>query len=82
MSEYKVELKSYRQLTDTQKEDMPNNGCGREEAGYLHVTHENRTLLLVSDAIEPEDARFRRDLSWIKGALENAYRLGFAAGEP
>lgn len=68
----------YDDLTDGEKENVPDNGIGKEWAGYIKVTHGGKTILLESDAMEPEDASFGRDLNWIYDALEKAYELGKA----
>ncbi len=73
---FQVEILDYDQLTDEAKLGQPENGCGAEWANYLHVRHNNETFVLASDAMEPEDARFSRDLSWIVYALQQAYELG------
>jgi len=46
---------------------------------YCHdlvVMHNGKEIRRHSDAMEAEDAMFYRDLSWIKGALLEAYELG------
>jgi len=68
----------YNDLTDDEKENVSNNGSGKEWAGYIRVTHGGKTILLESDAMEPEDASFCRDLNWIYGIIEKAYELGKA----
>lgn len=73
---YQVQIQTFKDLSEAEKEAVPNNGSGREYANYLRVTHKGRTLFLESDASEPEDASFSRDLSWIVGALRQAYELG------
>lgn len=72
----KVTSLEFEDLTDEEKQNAPNNGSGKEYAGYLRVTYKGETLLLASDAMEPEDARFYRDLSWIEVMIEKAYQLG------
>jgi len=48
---------------------------GKEWANYIRVTHNGKTILLESDAIEPEDKNFHRDLSWITGWIKKAHEL-------
>jgi hypothetical protein len=72
----KVELQDFDALTDAEKMGASNNGCGREWANYLRVTHNGETLFLENDAMEPEDIRFTRDLSWVRDAILKAYELG------
>lgn len=43
---------------------------------YLLITQDGKILYLESDAMEPGDACFSRDLKWIKGAIEKAYKIG------
>lgn len=47
-----------------EKEDVPNNGHGKASASYLRIVHDGQTHCLKSDAMEPEDCSFHRDLSW------------------
>lgn len=71
----KVTIVEYEDLPVLIRKSMPNNGPGREWANYLRVEHAG-TMRYYSDAMESEDARFTRDLGWIKGAIEEAYRAG------
>lgn len=45
------------------------------------MTDDSETILILSDAIEPEDARFTRDLSDVQCAIEKAYELGLRDGK-
>ena len=79
---FKVVRCWYDDLTDEEKNDVPNNGYGgKEEANYLRLIHNDETYDLISDAMEPEDATFTRDLFWVKAAIEQAYELGYADGK-
>ena len=71
----KIEILSYDDLTDVQKEDMPNNGAGKECATYIKISDGHFLVALLSDAMEPEDATFDRDLSWIAPLLKIVYDL-------
>lgn len=71
-----VTTPQYEDLTSDEKEEASNNGSGKEYAGYIRVTHNGQTILLESDAMEPEDARFGRDLSWITTIIKKAYEIG------
>lgn len=73
---YKVIGQAYEELSDAEKLGVSNNGSGKEDAFYIRVTYKGKTIRLESDAMEPEDATFGRDLGWIKEALEEAYELG------
>jgi hypothetical protein len=73
-----VESLSFTDLTDEEKQSVPNNGAGKEYASYIKVTHNGKTLYLESDAVEPEDATFYRDFGWVSAAIQKAYDLGKA----
>jgi len=77
----KIETLSYEDLTDEEKEDVPDNGSGKEYACYIKIAGKGKTLLLKSDAMEPEDASFCRDLDWIVSALQEVYNLGLEDGK-
>lgn len=72
----KITLESFEDLTDEEKNNVPNNGSGKEYASYIRVEHNGETLFLESDAMEREDAVFSRDLSWIFDALNKCYEIG------
>lgn len=76
MCNYKVSIIDFNDLTEDEKEIQPNNGRGKDYAQYLKIEHNGRTIAIESDAMEPEDVTFSRDLYWIKSALEKAYELG------
>lgn len=76
----KVERQSFDDLSDTEKAGASDNGGGRDYANYVRVSHDGKTLYLESDAMEPEDSRFTRDLSWVLDAIRRAYELGIADG--
>lgn len=79
MSEkFKVELQDFEALTPVEREGASNNGYGKEYANYIRVTHNGETLYLESDACEPEDKTFGRDLAWIVDAIQKAYEIGVA----
>ena len=78
-----VEIISYDDLPDDLKGEMPNNGAGKEYASYLVIKNRaGEVLHIESDAMEPEDANFRRDLAWIPGAIEAAYEAGTKDNAP
>jgi len=76
MEKFIIEIQRFENLTKEEQEQAANNGCGKEYASYLRVVHNGRLILLESDAMEPEDARFHRDLLWIKDALQKCYEIG------
>jgi len=69
---FNVETLSYDDLTDEEKI----RGSGDEYATYIKITHNGETVGLFSDAMEPEDARFYRSLSWVSDEIRKAYELG------
>lgn len=73
---YKVMTLSFEDLNPEEQFSVGNNGSGKEYANYIKVVYNNNVVLLESDAIEPEDKTFSRDLSWIAEALQQAYDLG------
>ncbi len=73
-----IETLEYDDLTADEKAEASGNGCGREEASYLKVSHNGETIALESDAMEPEDARMFRDLSWIQPLLQRVWEIGKA----
>ena len=76
MSNFTVALVGFDDLTDEEKCGVSNNGSGKEYANYIRVTNNGETICLESDAMEPEDCRFSRDLSWIVDAIKQAYEIG------
>lgn len=70
-----------QQLPEDVKEDMPNNGWGKEDASYIHIEWDGGTHSYYSDAMEPEDAKFSRDLSWIVPVLKEMYQEGISRGK-
>jgi hypothetical protein len=67
-------------LSDDEQEEQPDNGCGNEDASYIAIFHGGRRVAIFSDAMEPEDCTFNRDMRWIKGAILKAYELGKGDG--
>lgn len=67
---------NFEDLAEAEKRDLPNNGPGKEYANYLKITHGGNVEAIYSDAMEPEDCGFIRDLSWIEGAIMSAYERG------
>ncbi len=56
---------SYDELTQEEKESgLSNNGSGKEYASYI-IIEDVDGKRIYSDAMEPEDSRFFRDLDWI-----------------
>ncbi len=70
----------YDELPDEFKKTVSNNGSGAEWAGYLIVSYNDKVIKVFSDAMEPEDAKFCRDLKWIKELIEEAYKIGLSEG--
>lgn len=81
----KVEKLRYCELTEEEQKTQPNNGRGKHEAHYIKLSfttdEEEKTLMILSDAVEPEDATFHRDFSGVIDALELAYQKGIEVGQ-
>ncbi len=65
----KVSLVSFDDLKKEEQEDQPNNGAGKEYASYILIESPFGRRI-YSDAMEPEDAVFYRDLNWIVDELK------------
>ena len=65
----------YKVTVDEGKEDSYGNWCQT-----LTITNEEGSWE-YTDRMEPEDARFCRDLSWIREELDCAYELGYRHGK-
>jgi hypothetical protein len=76
----KVTVIDYKDLPEEEKDNQPDNGSGKEYASYLKVEIPGKSPVYYSDAMEPEDTRFYRDLSWVKDALLAAYQAGKESG--
>ncbi len=71
-----VKIMNYNELPDDiKKQPLSNNGSGKEDAQYLVVFKNSKIIRVESDAMEPEDASFSRDLHWIKDAILEAYQI-------
>lgn len=77
----KVELVSFHDLTGEEKKVQPNNGCGKEYANYIKLVDRGNTAMILSDAFEPEDGTFTRDLRDVIDAIEYAYTTGVKDGK-
>jgi hypothetical protein len=67
-----VTICHYEELPEwADRESLSNNGSGKLYANYL-VIEDGDYRACYSDAMEPEDATFTRDLNWIKRELERA----------
>jgi hypothetical protein len=72
---WRVFICQLKDLSEEEQMGMSNNGSGREYADYLVIEDQGHRVV-YSDAMEPEDCKFSRDLKWIKPALEYAYLAG------
>ncbi len=77
----KVNLLSFEDLTEEEKEIQPNNGWGKEYANYIKITDSENTVMILSDAFEPEDGTFTRDLCYVVDAIKEAYKIGLRDGK-
>lgn len=77
----KLETLTYEDLTEEEREDAPNNGHSAVAARYLRVQFSpDEKPVVYSDAMEPEDATFLRDLNWVLDAISTAYETGLRQG--
>jgi len=76
----KVELINFDDLTEDEKEIVPNNGRGKEFANYIKISDNGKLIALLSDAVEPEDATFRRDFNFVS-TFEAVYKIGIEHGK-
>lgn len=74
----KISIVDFDSLSDEEKEEASDNGSGKECAYYLRVELDGDTIALESDAMEPEDVCFHRDLGWIADLLNKCYEIGLA----
>lgn len=74
--DFSVRIIGFEDLTEREKEEAPDNGCGKEYANYLQVKWKGETVVFKSDAVESEDATFTRDFDWVITAIKKAYELG------
>lgn len=77
----KVNVVYFQELTKEEQELQPNNGRGKEYANYIKITDGSETIMILSDAVEPEDATFRRDFSNVVSAIKKAYEIGIRDGK-
>ena len=76
-----VKVCRYEDVPEDYKENVPDNGAGKEYATYLIVKFDGKVVRVESDAMEPEDCTFGRDLSWIPDAIQDAYVAGVEDGK-
>lgn len=64
---WEIKLFDYDTLpAEIEKDFLSNNGCGKEYANYLVLYRNGEVFSYESDAIEPEDKTFTRDLNFIQ----------------
>jgi hypothetical protein len=73
-----VKILRFKDIPEELRNEAPNNGGGKEWANYLTIWHDGNFVSYVSDAMEPEDAKFTRDLSEVKDMIRKAYEFGLA----
>ena len=66
----------FSDLSEDEKKDVSDNGNGKEEAGYIKIIQDGEVILLKSDAMEPEDCMFAKDLNWVHKACRRCYEIG------
>ncbi len=69
-----AKIVSYENLPDwTMKDYLSNNGSGKEYATYI-IIEDGDYKAVYSDAMEPEDCSFGRDLNWIVAELNRKFK--------
>ncbi len=67
-----ITIVSYENLPNwVNRAFLSSNGAGKENANYILI-EDGDYKECYSDAMEPEDCRFTRDLSWIVGEIQRA----------
>lgn len=77
----KIHLINFEDLTTEEQGFQPNNGSGKECANYIKITDGSKTVMILSDAVKPEDATFKRDFLPVMTAIKQAYKIGLRDGE-
>jgi hypothetical protein len=72
---FKVEMVDWEGLPETYKQ-MVYQHRKDDYNCYLLIYRNNEPPQVETDGMEPEDATFFRDLSWIQPSLEQAYKWG------
>lgn len=78
---FTCELVDWEDLNEQERLEQPDSGSGADCACYLRILHNGKVVAVYSDAMEPEDCTFYRNLSWIGSALKGAYERGLADQE-
>lgn len=72
-----IKIVSYDELPpEIEKCGLSNNGTGKGYSAYLLWYYNGKLQNYESDAMEPEDCSFSRDLSWIREWMLKAYEMG------
>jgi hypothetical protein len=71
-----VSMVGFDDLTEEEQQYQPDNGNGKDCSSYIKIEYKGKVIAIHSDAMEPEDCIFYRDLSWITSAITAAYDLG------
>lgn len=77
----KIDIVNFDDLTKEEQKIQPNNGSGKKYANYIRILDGEKTLMILSDAVEPEDATFRRDFLPVMTAIKQAYKIGLRDGK-
>lgn len=83
MQEYKFSVRLYYSYNDLPEEFKAVEGppySTYNYQNYIAIQWPNGRREVYSDNMEPEDATFGRDLSWIVPAIGQAYNTGVAIG--
>lgn len=72
----KITIVTYDDLPEDKKAEQLEDGVDKEGALYLKVEMNRKPVVYYSDALDPEDANFRRGLAWLKYVRLAAYHTG------
>ena len=77
----KAKIIYFEDLSKAEQEFQPDNGSGKYDASYIKITDADKTVMILSDAVEPEDATFIRDFNCVVDAINVAYKIGIRNGQ-
>ncbi len=72
----KAIVAAYHELPEDLQKEYVHSHCDY----FILVYHRGELVFHACDNMEPEDATFCRDLSWISDVVEKAYKLGLKDG--
>ena len=74
MNRLEIEVVCAQKLSDEMKAEYGIDAS--DDSHFMIVKHNGEIIYVIGDYMEPEDATFLRDLSWIPELLDEVYMLG------